>query len=118
MPVLLSRLRRLDDAVLGALDGVVGPARQQVRGVDDNGVFDGRRVDEVAVWREDLKAAGHVLEEEGYGAWFVRMVRDGEGEVEGGSTVVGVSASADTTLVLFKFACWAGWVVKESGVIS
>ena len=77
MPVLLSGLRRLDNAVLGALDGVVGPARQQVRGVDDNGVFDGRRVDEVAVWREDLKAAGHVLEEEGYGAWSVKVVRVG-----------------------------------------
>lgn len=68
MPVLLRRLRRLDNAVLGALDGVVGPAREEVGGVDDDGVFDGRRVDEVAVGREDLEAAGHVLEEEGYGA--------------------------------------------------
>ena len=54
MPVLLRRLRRLDNAVLGALDGVVGPAREEVGGVDDDGVFDGRRVDEVAVGREDL----------------------------------------------------------------
>jgi len=68
MPILLRRFRRLDNAVLGAFDGVVGPSRQQVRGVDDDGVFDGRRVDEVAVGREDLEAAGHVLEEEGYGA--------------------------------------------------
>ena len=68
MPVLLRRLRRLDNAVLGALDGVVGPAREEVGSVDDDGVFDGRRVDEVAVRGEDLEAAGHVLEEEGYGA--------------------------------------------------
>lgn len=54
MPVLLRRLRRLDNAVLGALDGVVGPAREEVGGVDDDGVFDGRRVGEVAVGREDL----------------------------------------------------------------
>jgi hypothetical protein len=68
MPVLLRRFRRLDNAVLGALDGVVGPAREQVGGVNDDGVFDRGGVDEGAFRGEDLEAAGHVLEEEGDGA--------------------------------------------------
>ena len=94
MPVLLRRFRRLDNAVLGALDGVVGPAREEVGGVDDDGVFDGGRVDEGVVGGEDLQAAGHVLEEEGDGA------------------VICVSSCADAALVLLEFAGWAGRVVE------
>lgn len=79
MPVLLGRFRRLDDAVLGALDGVVGPAREEVCGVDDDGVFDRGGVDEGVVGGENLEAAGHVLEKEGYGAcvvsWLVHVLR-------------------------------------------
>ena len=98
MPVLLRRFRRLNNTMLGALDSVVGPAREQVGGVDDDGVFDGGRIDEGVVGGEDLQAAGHVLEEEGDGA------------------VVGVGACADAALVLLEFACWAGRVVEESGI--
>lgn len=94
MPVLLRRFRRLDNAVLSALDGIIRPAREEVGGVDDDGVFDGGGVDEGVVGREDLQAAGHVLEEEGYGA------------------VVGVSSCADAAFVLLEFAGWAGWVVE------
>ena len=86
--------------MIGALDSVVGPAREQVGGVDDDGVFDGGRIDEGVVGGEDLQAAGHVLEEEGDGA------------------VVGVGACADAALVLLEFASWAGGVVEESDVVS
>jgi hypothetical protein len=71
VPVLLRRLRRLDNTMLGALDGVVRPASQEVGGVDYDGIFDGRGVDKVAIGGEDLEAAGHVLEEKGDGAWSV-----------------------------------------------
>lgn len=98
--------------MLGALDGVVGPAREQVGGVDDDGVFDRGGVDEVAVWGEDLQAAGHVLEEESNGALRVAFVSFWrEIEVEGLVTIVGVCACADTALVLLELACGAGWVV-------
>ena len=99
MPVLLRRFRRLNNTMLGALDSVVGPAREQVGGVDDDGVFDGGRIDEGVVGGEDLQAAGHVLEEEGDGA------------------VVGVGACADAALVLLEFACRAGGVVEESDLL-
>ena len=36
MPVLLRRFRRLDNAVLGALDGVVAPAGEEVTRVDND----------------------------------------------------------------------------------
>ena len=59
----LCRRRRLDDTMLRALNSVVRPSREQVAGVDHDGVFDRRRIDEVPVRREDLKAASLVLEE-------------------------------------------------------
>jgi hypothetical protein len=71
VPVLLRRLRGFDNAMLGALDGVVRPTHEEVGGIDDDGVFDWCGVDEGAVWRADLQAARHVLEEEGDGAWRV-----------------------------------------------
>jgi hypothetical protein len=98
MHILLGGLRRLDDAVLGALNGVVRPPRQKIRRVHDNGVFDRRGIDESAFGREDLQAAGHVLEEK----------RDG--------AVVGMRSGAHSPLVLLELACWAGRVVQESAV--
>lgn len=62
MGVGLGREWRFDDAVLGALDRVVGPAGQEIAGVDHDCVGDGRRVDEGVVWAEDLQAASVVLE--------------------------------------------------------
>jgi hypothetical protein len=94
--ILLRRLRRLDDAVLGALDGIVRPPCQEIGRIHDNGVFNRRGVDESALGREDLQAAGHVLEEE----------RDG--------AVICVSSCAHSPLVLLELACGAGWVVQES----
>lgn len=67
--VVFDLRRRLDDAVLGGLDGVIGPLGEQVAGVDDDGAFDGGRVDEGALGRAHLQAAAFVLEEEGDGAW-------------------------------------------------
>ena len=55
--------------MLGGLDGVIGPLGEQVAGVDDDGAFDGGRVDEGALGRAHLQAAAFVLEEEGDGAW-------------------------------------------------
>ena len=49
--------------MLGALDRVVGPSSQQVTRIDNDSVFDGRSVDEIAIRRHDLKAASRVLEE-------------------------------------------------------
>jgi hypothetical protein len=74
--VVLDLRRRLDDAVLGGLDGVVGPLGQQVASVDDDGAFDGGRVDEGALGRAHLQTAAFILEEEGDGAW-IRLVNDG-----------------------------------------
>lgn len=36
--------------MLGALDGVVGPASEEIGGVHNDGIFDRGGVDEVAVW--------------------------------------------------------------------
>lgn len=96
MHVLLRRLWRFDNTVLGALDGIIRPAGQEIRCVHDDGVFDRCGVDESAFRREDLQAAGHVLEEE----------RDG--------AVVGVSARSHSPLILLELACRARRVVQES----
>lgn len=48
--------------MLGALDRVVGPAGQEVAGVDDDRVGDGQSVYESVVRAEDLEAASVVLE--------------------------------------------------------
>ena len=65
--------------MLSALDGIIRPAREEVGGVDDDGVFDWGGVDEGVVGGENLEAAGHVLEKEGYGAcvvsWLVHVLR-------------------------------------------
>ena len=50
VPVFLCRLGRLDNTMLGALDGVVGPASEEIGGVHNDSVFDRGGVDEVAVW--------------------------------------------------------------------
>lgn len=47
----------------GALDRVVAPSRQQVSGVDNDGVLDGSCVDKIPVWTLDLQATAVVLEE-------------------------------------------------------
>lgn len=47
----------------GGLDGVVGPACEEVACVDYDGAFDGFGVDEGAFGTQDLKAAAGVLEE-------------------------------------------------------
>ena len=94
--VLLRGLWRLDDAVLGALDSIVRPPCQEIGCVHDNGVFDRRGVDESALGRQDLQAAGHVLEQK----------RDG--------AVVRMRSSPHSPLVLLELACWAGRVVQKS----
>lgn len=60
--------RRFHNPVLRTLDRVVGPARQQISRVHDDGAWDGRCVHPCALWGADLQAAASVLEEEGYGA--------------------------------------------------
>jgi len=59
--------RRLDDAVDGALDGVVAPAGEQIASIDDHGALDGSGVDELACRALDLEPAAAVLEEQGDG---------------------------------------------------
>lgn len=45
-----------------ALNRIVAPSRQQVSGVDDNGVLNRSCVDKIPVWALDLQAAAVVLE--------------------------------------------------------
>lgn len=66
--VVFDLRRWLDDAVLGGLDGVVGPLGQQVPGVNNDSAFDGGRVDEGALGRAHLQTAAFVLKEERDGA--------------------------------------------------
>jgi hypothetical protein len=47
----------------GALNCVVAPSRQQVSGIDNDGVLDGGCVDKIAVWTLNLQATAIVLEE-------------------------------------------------------
>lgn len=49
--------------MLGAFDGLVRPSREEVTSVNDDGVLNGSRVDEIAIGRKHLQAATLVLEE-------------------------------------------------------
>lgn len=47
----------------GALDRIIAPSRQQVSGVDNDGVLDGSCVNKIPIWTLDLQAAAVVLKE-------------------------------------------------------